>query len=217
MSGPRAEAPRDQVENVFTWILRRVYEAVPAVLAAVLVDAEGECIDFVSAIDPFDAKVSAAHMHMLLQHLCATRLRPSSGQTHSLEIVTSEREVWVRRLGGEYVLIALLRHGFDRDELRDAMACAGREFRAEIGLEAPGWEGRERLSVRLRTALGWQYAPEGFSLGGERVTITDVIGRWIERPSHGGAALVCFRVRTQRGQEVTLSHDEHTEVWQLRD
>ena len=217
MSGPRAEAPRDQTENVFTIILRRLYEAVPALLAAVLVDTEGECIDCVSAIDPFDAKVAAAHMHMLLEHLAATKLRPTVGQAFALELVTSDREIWVRRLGEEYVLVVLLRHGFDRAELRDAIAYAGREFRAESGIAAPGWEGQERLSVRLRSALGWQYAPEGFSLGGERVNITDVLGRWVEQPSHGGPPLVCFRVRTQRGQEVTLSHDEHTEVWQLKE
>src|SRR4051812_38568136 len=63
MDAPRAEAARDQGESAFTPILRRCFQDVPRLLAAVFVDAEGECIDYVSAIDPFEAKVAAAHMH----------------------------------------------------------------------------------------------------------------------------------------------------------
>lgn len=213
----RAEAVRDQKENAFTTILRRLYGAVPAVLAAVLVDREGECIDCVAGIDPYDAKVSAAHMHMLLEPLHNTRLLGSAGQVCAFEVVADQREIWVRRVGEEYVLVAILARGFDYTELQDAMALVAREFRAEVGIAAPGWEGREPLTVRLRTSQGWQYAPEGFSVRGERHAISAVLGRWVEHSAQGGPALVCFRVRTVHGQELTLSHDERTEAWQLRD
>jgi hypothetical protein len=71
--------------------------------------------------------------------------------------------------------------------------------------------------LRTSTSVGWKYAPEGFSVGGERFTISDVLGRWEETPLSGGRPLVCFRVRTQQGQELTLAHDERTEVWLKRD
>ena len=216
MLAQRTEAARDQAENAFTEILRRMFQSVPALLSVVFVDMEGECIDYVAALEPFEAKVSAAHMHMLLGTLRRARLMPGGGDTYALELVTSEREVWVRRMGEEYVLVILLAHGFDRSELHDAIARASREFRAEVGIATPSWEGHDPLCVRLRTSPGWTYAPEGFSLDGQRHAIAAVLGRWTEQPRSDAPQLVCFRVRTQEGQELTLAHDEHTEAWLLR-
>ena len=217
---PRIEAARDQVESEFTAILRRVYEAVPAVIAAVFVDTEGECIDYVAAIEPYEAKVAAAHMHVLLKSMSLPRSSEATGETFAFELVSAEREVWVRRFCDEYVLVVLLQRGFDTSELRDALATAGREFRKEAGLAAPAWEQHERLSVRLRTSAGWSYAPVGFSLAGERFAIAAVLGRWTE-PARSGEpgepSWVCFRVRTHNGEELTLAHDEHTESWSVRD
>jgi predicted regulator of Ras-like GTPase activity (Roadblock/LC7/MglB family) len=217
MDALRAESTRDQAENEFTAILRRMFQNIPALEAAVFVDTEGECIDYVTCLDPFEAKVSAAHLHMLLGLLRAARASSTTGDTIGFELVASKREAWVQRIGDDYVLVVILGRGFDRGEVRDAMALAGREFRAEVGIAAPGWEQRERLSVRVRASPGWTYAPEGFSVGGERIAIVAVLGRWTERSGPSGSALVCFRVRTSSGQELTLAHDEVTEAWVVRD
>jgi hypothetical protein len=217
MAATRFEAERDQVESAFTGILRRMFEAIPAVTAAVFVDLEGECIDYVTAIEPYDAKVVAAHVHMLLKRLRGERSAAKLGETFAFELVASEREVWVRQFCDEYALVVLLVPGFDVSDLRDAVATAGREFRAEAGLSAPAWEGRERLSVRLRSSAGWEYAPAGFSVGGSRYGISAVLGRWTEPARPGEPPWVCFRVRTQQGEELTLAHDEHTEAWAVRD
>lgn len=217
MDALRAESIRDQAENAFTGILRRMFQSIPALVAVVFVDMEGECIDYVTCLDPFEAKVSAAHLHMMLGMMRNGRAAQVTGDTIGFEVVAGQREAWVRRVGDEYVLVAMLGHGFDRGELRDAMALAGREFRAEVGIDAPGWELRERLSVRVRSSPGWTYAPEGYSLGGERVPIAAVLGRWMERAGPGGGQLVCFRVRAASGQELTLAHDEATETWLVRD
>ena len=217
MLAPRTEMARDQAENAFTVVLRRLFHTVPALLSAVFVDREGECIDYVAAIDPYDAKVCAAHMHMLMQSLGTDRLLGSTGDAYTLELVTTQREVWMRRVADDYVLVVLLAHGFERAELRDAMASACREFRAEVGIAAPSWEEHlEQLSVRLRASRGWTYAPDGFTLDGERVAISDVLGRWTEPAQGDRAPLVCFRVRTQQGQELTLAHDERSEAWLVR-
>lgn len=217
MPPTRSEAPRDQVESAFTSILRRLYASVPAVLSAVFVDQEGECIDYVAAIEPYDAKVVAAHMHVLLKRMRGERLAPALGETFAFELVSAEREVWVRQFCDEYALVVLLAPGFDVSELRDAVAIAGHEFREEAGLPLPAWEGRERLSVRVRASAGWDYAPVGFSLGGMRYAIAAVLGRWTEPARPGEPSWVCFRVRTQHGEELTLAHDEHTEAWAVRD
>jgi hypothetical protein len=155
-------------------------------------------------------------MHMLLKGMRGDRLS-MLGETFAFELVSADREVWVRQFCEEYALVVLLVPGFDVSELRDAVASAGREFREEAGLAAPFWEGRERLSVRLRASAGWNYAPAGFSLGGARYGIAAVLGRWIEPARPGESPWVCFRVRTQHGEELTLAHDEHTEAWSMRD
>jgi predicted regulator of Ras-like GTPase activity (Roadblock/LC7/MglB family) len=217
METRRAEAQRDQAENAFTPILRRLFQHVPALLAAVFVDREGECIDYVSALEPYDAKVGAAHMHNLLTQLRGSRAHAVTGETVGFEISTTERELWLRQLGEDYVLIAILLPDFDRSELRNAVAFASHEFRAEVGLTTPGWEAiHGRLSVCVRESPGWQYAPEGFSNGSVSVAISDVLGRWTEASEADAAGLVCFRVRTQEGEELTLVHDPDAQGWRVR-
>lgn len=211
------ESQRDQVESAFTPILRSLREQVSGVLAAVFVDTEGECIDYASRLEPYDAKVNAAHMLMMMDLLERTRDRVAFGEPFVLEIGADERELWVQRMGGEYVLVVVLTPDFDRGALKNALVSVVREFRNEVGLPAPGWESSERrLSVRVRASPGWRYAPDGWSDGDVRVTITDVLGRWIEA-SDVGEDRVCFRVRTGEGQELTLVHEPDGDGWQVRD
>ena len=217
MENRRAEAQRDQAESAFTPMLRRVLHQVPAVLAAVFVDREGESIDYVSVIDPFEAKVGAAHMHHLLTQLRRPRLHQIAGEAVSFEIAAEDREFWVRQLGDEYLLVAITDVSVERAELRDAMTLASHEFRAEVGLTTPAWESaHNRLSVRVRPSPGWRFAPHGFSTGGVRVAISDVLGRWTEASDEGEEGLVCFRVRTQHGEELTLIHDPELQGWKVR-
>jgi predicted regulator of Ras-like GTPase activity (Roadblock/LC7/MglB family) len=218
MDARRQEAPRDQAESAFTAILRRLWDQLPPLLAAAFVDTEGECIDYISRIDPYEAKVSAAHMHMLLGEVAASFLKIEAGRTFSLEIEASQREIWVQRVGEEYLLVAVFTAGSERAQREAAIALACAEFRHEVGLQAPPWEkSRQRLSVRVRPATGWRYAPETYSDGGVRVTITDVIGRWTEAGGVMGDELVCFRVRTEEGRELTLVHDPDGDGWIARD
>ena len=74
------EADRDQSESAFTAMLRRVWRSVPNVLSVSFVDYEGECIDYVSSVDPFEAKVSAAHMQVMLNGLRATAPSLKTGE-----------------------------------------------------------------------------------------------------------------------------------------
>lgn len=218
MNAVRAEAERDQVESAFTPVLRRLRDHVPALLSAAFVDVEGECIDYVSALPPFDAKVHAAHMHMLFGTLRASGDVLPVGEHFAIEIYAAEREAWVQRVAGDYLLVVLLEPESDRDALREAIRLASEEFRTEVGLERPAWENLARpLSVRVRAAVGWKYAPESYSEGETRVAISDVLGRWTERDSQRDEELVCFRVRTTEGRELTLVHDPDEDGWVVRD
>lgn len=214
---PAGEAPREESDNAFTPILRAVRASVPAVLVVAFVDLEGECIDYVSTIDTYDAKVSAAHLFVLMDALRRSRTKLGLDPAVTLEIVGSERELWGRRVSDEYVIAVVVALGFDRVQLRAALARAAAEFRDEVELDTPAWEPEvDPLQVHVRRSPNWTYAPDFFRQDGNRIEIADVLGRWTEAVPGHAEELVCFRVRTGDGREVTLVHDPDLEDWRVR-
>jgi hypothetical protein len=216
MTGRPPESKRDLLETSFTPILRRIWDALPTVLAAVFVDLEGECIDYVSSLDPFEAKVSGAHAFVLVDSIRAGKGKLGLAEPIALAITGSARELWARRVSDEYVLVLVLAPGADHAQVRALLSRASREFRTEVGAPPASWEpANNALEVLVRSAIGWPYAPSEYSENGRRVPISAVLGRWTE-PVEGGADRVCFRVRTQEGQELTLVHDPTADAWELR-
>lgn len=215
------EVPRDQDESAFTSILRTLWTNVPSLLMAGFVDFEGECVDYVSSIDVYEARVIGAQMQAVLAQVqYSARLRPF-GETYSMEVVTDQHEIWVRRVNDEYALVLLLLPGSDVTLLRQALGEACREFREEAGLAPPHWDSFvPGLRVAVRPAVAWAYAPVAYWLLEERIDIADVLGHWREeRHEEGvgeGAALSCFRVRTCSGEEATLVHKIPEDRWSLR-
>lgn len=211
------EVERDQVESAFTPILREMWSSVPAILAAAFVDVDGECIDYVSSLEPYEAKVNAAHLLVLVDQLRRSAARLGVREPIALEVTGDQRELWGRRISDEHLVAVVLAPGFDRAQLRELLSRAGRRFREEVGIAAPAWEpGGDALDVRVREAVGWPYAPDSFVQDGVRVAIVDVMGRWLEASTEGHEASVCFRVRTDEGREVTLVRDGGTGAWALR-
>jgi predicted regulator of Ras-like GTPase activity (Roadblock/LC7/MglB family) len=212
------EAKRDQMESAFTPILRKAWSTAPSVLAVAFVDPEGECIDYVSSLDPFEAKVCAAHALVLVDGLRTVRQKLGLEDPALLSIAGSRRELWAWRVSADYLLVAVLVPGADPVQIRAVLASAGREFREEVGVRAPGWEpAGGPLEVIVRPAVGWPYAPHSFRQDGVRVAIADVLGRWIEgEAGEGEGQLVCFRVRTEGAQELTLVHDPGADSWRVR-
>lgn len=210
------EAVRDQSETTFTPMLRRAYEATPSALAFAFVDQEGECIDYVSAIDPFEIKVCAAHAFVLIDALHGRQAKLRMKHPFALEIATDSRYLWARRMCADYVAVAVVAPDADRTKLEGILAELSREFRGEAGIETPPWDASRGIEVVIRSAVGWAYAPAAFNEGGLRVAVSDVLGRWTEPGGVNGDEVVCFRVRTQEGQELTLVHDPGVDGWQVR-
>lgn len=209
------EAKRDELESAFTPILRRILQTLPTALCAVFVDTEGECIDYASSIDPFEAKVSGAHALMLVDGLRARQRKLGLHEPYALAIAGTEREIWARRITDDYMLVVVALPGAEATQMWTVLAAAAGEFRAEVGATAAPWEPTTRLEVVVRAAVGWPYAPAAFSQHGVRVTVTDVLGRWTE-PGDGDEELSCFRVRTEDGQELTLVHDPNADGWRAK-
>lgn len=227
MTGPRgwtplrpAEVPREQEESAFTPILRTLWSTVPTLLMAGFVDFEGECVDYVSCIDVYEAKVVAAHMQALLGQVQNSSPLQPFGQTYAIEVVADRRDIWARRVNDEYALVLLLLPDTDAILLRQALGEACRAFREEAGLASPHWDSFvPGLRVAVRPAVAWSYAPVAYWQFDERIDIADVLGHWredrVDEDSDVGA-LLCFRVRTQTGHEVTLVHKIPEGRWSLR-
>jgi len=211
------EATRDQEATGFTPILRTVWSATPSVVAVAFADMMGECVDYVSSLDPFDAKVSAAHALIVISRLLESGEKLGGGAPVMLEIAADEREIWARRVSEEYVLVVVTDAGADRVLVRQAIGRAVVALRDEGGISVPTWDlPLSVLQVEVRTAVGWAYAPSAYHENGSRVPIAAVIGRWLDDPDAAAVRSVCFRVRNHRNEELTLVHDPSSDQWQRR-
>jgi len=213
------KAQRDTSPSEFALILRRVCDAVSSVEMAAFVDMEGECIDYYSSLDPYEAKVVAAQTVATLGQIVLSNHKLQFGETYIMEVSTGDKELLARRINDDYLLVVLAAPEEEGEDSRIArvLVHAAREFRADAGVAAAAWEpSADILTVETREARGWQYAPAAFTDEGKRVVITDVLGRWIETGELRSKGKVCFRVRTERGMELTLVHDPDLNQWTSR-
>ena len=210
----RKEAERDQVAGVFTLLLRDLMVH-GRVLAAVLVDKEGECVDYCSAVAPYEAKVAGALLSLVLRQVGHFAAATDIGRVGTVELHGEGKGLAVRNLGEGYCLVVLTEAGGVDQELAAAMRRVCIRLREEAGLTPPTWDSDEPgLWVATREATGWPFAPVAFMEGdSDPVAIVDVIGRWEEHGGLTGSQLTCFRVRLEDGTEETLAFDESEALW----
>jgi predicted regulator of Ras-like GTPase activity (Roadblock/LC7/MglB family) len=213
----RPEVKRDIETTEFTNILRRFWATIPTVVVAAFVDQEGECVDYVSSVEPYEARVNAAQVVSILGTTLSLRDKLGFGETHTLEVIGSEKELWARRIDNEYTMIVVANPGIETTLMKRALVRTVHEFRDEVNIARPAWEpAGDSTLVETRSATAWQYAPVSFTTDGVRVVISDVIGRWEESDEIGSHKKVCFRIRTKFGEEHTLVHDPKNDEWILR-
>lgn len=207
------EAPRDQAESAFTPILRRLLLRATGVLAVCFVDDEGECVDYCAALSVFDVKVTGAQLRVVMDPLLEGIRRVGGGESWSLHVRGEQRELVARRIDEQYLLVVVIKPRALTRRLLGGIEQAVCDLRWEAGLTTPEWEPAvDSVRVEVRTAVGWPYAPAAFHDGGERVRIAAVLGRWSEGGGHQGR--LCFRVRTEAGEELTLAHDRSFDRWE---
>lgn len=206
------EAPRDQVETGFTPILRWLFDVEPHVVGLVFVDRDGECVDYCGGLDPFDTKVTGAHMAMVVGFLRERLHVLAAGEPISLVLSSTGRDLVVRRLDDEYTLVVIVKGGMVDDSILAGVERLVARIRNHAGLATPWWDGRG-LVVHVRDAIGWEFAPAEVELDDRRLQIAAVLGRWEESGGLIGGTLVCFRVRTTENREMTLAYDVGAERW----
>ena len=194
-----AFAPRDQNLSPFGVILARLCDALGA-HGAVLVDQEGEAVDYAGAMQPFDLKIVGAELRLLVNGLSASCF----GGTGSRELVLRGRNKSFAAfcLEDGYALVVQLPLGAFLMSHR-AVSEAVRDLCQEAGWRVPPSFIKDRwVRVDVRGRSGAPRRPEALWIDGRWHSV-EVLGRWIDQHQllsrEDG-----YRVRLENGSELTL-------------
>ncbi|HRI70871.1 MAG TPA: roadblock/LC7 domain-containing protein [Polyangium sp.] len=202
--------PRDQDASTFTVILERLLATIPGSRGAVLVDSDGETVDYAGILEPFDLKIAAAHWQIVIAEL---RELEHFSEPRQITVRARNRGYIVRRLPEGYGLLLVL-------HARAAFAASERaidEIEANLCSEA-GWDrpagSAKWFRVDVETLAPDHIRPHRMWAEGAWQTI-EVLGTMVGlRPREKG-----FRVRLASGAEMSLVRecrrrwfaDEHVE------
>ncbi len=201
MIAGRSIGARDQAASQFSAILMRLCEATDAVAAA-LVDGEGETVDYAGSLTPFEIKVAAAELRLIVQTYEASQEGHIAAELREIVFRASRATYRMASIGEGYaIVLRLRRRAFEVS--RRAMAEAVRETCTEAGLLSPT-QSQPLLEQWVRVEVKGDHRtrrPTGLWLGGEWAAL-DILGRC----AHGQLARreVGYRIRLRNGAEFTL-------------
>ncbi|MCK9461711.1 MAG: hypothetical protein M0R80_18940 [Proteobacteria bacterium] len=135
MADEHAAVPcRDSTESPFARILSELVSVCEGFETAVFFDDLGETIDYHSYLDPFSARLVAAH-HGVLFSSAKHRLEwLGAGSATHLEIYASNRDSVTMRIAEGYYMTVVVRAGTLSEELFVRIAEVAVEFCTEAGL-----------------------------------------------------------------------------------
>jgi hypothetical protein len=197
----RSTALRDQEKSSFSAMLTRFCEST-STLGAALVDQEGETVDYAGKLSPYDIRIAAAELRLILSLLQRSRVR-AWRNAESIYLRAQHRSFAVITLGEGYALVVVLRRRAFTISPR-ALSELVREVSREAGLESrPGTsQTRERWTrVEVRTAEDDRRRPALIWHGGTWCPLV-IIGRYREEELRRRE--IGFRARLTSGEEFTL-------------
>jgi hypothetical protein len=171
----RVAIDRDQDASPFSAILWRLCEGCSA-HAAALVDKEGETVDYAGRISPYEIRVAAAELRLVLAFTRTAEI-PNFRDVNEIRIRTGLRSYAIIGLGDGYaIVLELLRHSSSVS--RRALAQAMRELEFEAGIVSVLPPGSTRWSrVRVKSSSDEARRPEAVWLEGVWQPVT-VLGRY---------------------------------------
>jgi hypothetical protein len=184
----------------FAKILSDLIRRLPGAFACALVDLGGETVDYAGVCDPFDVKVAAAHLRIVLNDLEEYGVL---GEPRWVVLRGASRSFVARRLPDGYALVVLLRRRAGFTASSRALAVCERELSLEAGWShrgVPRWFPIDvEIDARGRPTRVAANTTGTASSETERVAV-EVFGSVVGlAPNERG-----FRVRTATGSELTL-------------
>ena len=213
---PARTLQRDRPDSAFSHILNRFVQVHLEVLAAVVVDCDGECVDYASVIDPYEAKVFGAALLGTTAEITAATRRMGAGSPIQWIVEAAHYDLLVRRLSDDLALVVVLKSRGLNGHVLAAMNTLSDALRHEAGVTAATWD-PSSVPFRVQTRLG----PHGEELpacvydGGVAQAVLAVLARWTERGVISAADRTCFRVRVAKG-ELTLVFEPVLKQWHRR-
>ncbi len=171
----RVAIERDQDASPFSAILWRLCEGCSA-HAAALVDKEGETVDYAGRISPYEIRVAAAELRLVLAFTHTAQV-PDFAGVNEIRVRTGRRSYAIVALGDGYaIVLELVRHSFCVSPR--AVLQATRELESEAGIETvlrPGGTRWSRIEVRASSTDARR--PDAVWLNGAWLAVT-VLGRY---------------------------------------
>jgi len=197
----RRGAVRDQSDSPFSSILGRLCDDSGA-LAAALVDAEGETVDYAGLLSPYEIKVAAAEWRIVLRVVREARL-PGFQHVQSVSVRAARRSFLIEALPDGYAIaLCLPRHDFNVS--RRALAQATRELGQEAGLATVEHRGQvtwARVKVRTPDGVRQRRRPDAIWLN-EAWSPISILGRYQARDL--SRSELGYHARLASGAEVFL-------------
>lgn len=171
----RVAIDRDQDASPFSAILCRLCEGCSA-LAAALVDKEGETVDYAGGISPYEIRIAAAELRLMLAFTREAAVFGFS-EVSEIRLRAGKRSYAVIALGDGYaIVLELIRHSFALSSR--AVLQAIRELEFEAGIQSVLRPGSTRWSrVQVRPSAIDPRRPEAIWLEGAWHSVT-VLGRY---------------------------------------
>jgi hypothetical protein len=190
----RRPPARDMDATAFAKILYELIARLPGAYACALVDLGGETVDYAGVVDPFDVKVAAAHMRIVLNDF---EEYGALGSPRWVILRAARRSFVARRLPEGYGLVVLLRRRAGFTASARAFEACERALTIEAGwghVEPTKQAGRwfpidveiDRRGRPTRIGLPW--------------IAVEVFGAVVGLPVRERG----FRVRTAAGSELTV-------------
>jgi len=187
---------REETPTEFTSILAQLLELEPTVVAAVLVDAEGEAVDYAGNMLPFYTKIAGAYLRLVLLDV-TSRTSGGLGRTTQVTVRGVRRSFLVRPLADGYALVLVLkRHGFSISPR--ALAICERALAREADWPLPTNDGPSWHPVHVETAFRDRRRPLRM-LAGRSWQRIEVLGSLVGLGRDRG-----YRCRLRSGAELTL-------------
>jgi hypothetical protein len=197
---------RDQEPTSFADILQDLLWLEPRATAAVLMDSEGETVDYASSLPSYFTRVAAAYLRVVLDDIADGWQRLGSGRLTDALVRAQRRSFFVRPLPEGYALVLVLKRRVFAVSTR-AVALAACRLAREAGWPAPDEDGLPWHPAEIETRPTDRFRPLQMKAGDSWEQI-EVLGSVVARESGEKG----YRCRLQGGAEITLVR-EPTGTW----